>query len=296
VIGKIKDDIVDMQIPLNWMLPGTGEVTGVLSFLVLTSEVQGDLRGSQCHGCEGTIKAFLNLLLLPLICITMFTLGSNSRQRPPSPSDPHYRPQQYYIPNALSLPFQDSNPRQFTGEHTRSDLYPHPTEHPPHLYHNNIGGHGLAYDNKESNPTFNQSYNRCASSSSDLPHISYHNNQQPNSEGLDLAGLAHLKQVQTPTPNGIDHISLAPYHQSFPPVQHSAPIASASGYSGDSEFWPGCTPASSSPENSKLRKPRREKPRIELAPDQPPTTQGKPRARVYVACLQWSVLFISVKL
>ncbi|KAG6910688.1 hypothetical protein DXG01_008732 [Tephrocybe rancida] len=35
------------------------------------------------------------------------------------------------------------------------------------------------------------------------------------------------------------------------------------------------------------RKPRREKPRIDLAPDQPPTTQGKPRARVYVACVQW---------
>jgi hypothetical protein len=34
-------------------------------------------------------------------------------------------------------------------------------------------------------------------------------------------------------------------------------------------------------------KKRREKPRIELSPDQPPTTQGKQRARVYVACLQW---------
>ncbi|KIK57175.1 hypothetical protein GYMLUDRAFT_75693 [Collybiopsis luxurians FD-317 M1] len=34
------------------------------------------------------------------------------------------------------------------------------------------------------------------------------------------------------------------------------------------------------------KKPRREKPKIALAPDQPPTTQGKPRARVYVACLQ----------
>ncbi|KAH7911716.1 hypothetical protein BJ138DRAFT_1006003 [Hygrophoropsis aurantiaca] len=37
---------------------------------------------------------------------------------------------------------------------------------------------------------------------------------------------------------------------------------------------------------SRSRKMRREKPRIELAPDQPLTTQGKPRARVYVACLQ----------
>ncbi|KAH7928462.1 hypothetical protein BV22DRAFT_1030769 [Leucogyrophana mollusca] len=37
---------------------------------------------------------------------------------------------------------------------------------------------------------------------------------------------------------------------------------------------------------SRSRKSRREKPRIELAPDQPLTTQGKPRARVYVACVQ----------
>ncbi|KAF9241190.1 hypothetical protein BU15DRAFT_87399 [Melanogaster broomeanus] len=39
---------------------------------------------------------------------------------------------------------------------------------------------------------------------------------------------------------------------------------------------------------SRSKKPRREKPRIDLAPNQPLTTQGKPRARVYVACLQWS--------
>lgn len=32
---------------------------------------------------------------------------------------------------------------------------------------------------------------------------------------------------------------------------------------------------------------RREKPKIALAADQPLTTQGKPRARVFVACLQW---------
>ncbi|KAF8842166.1 hypothetical protein BDN67DRAFT_899803 [Paxillus ammoniavirescens] len=37
---------------------------------------------------------------------------------------------------------------------------------------------------------------------------------------------------------------------------------------------------------SRPKKPRREKPRIDLAPNQPLTTQGKPRARVYVACLQ----------
>jgi hypothetical protein len=85
----------------------------------------------------------------------------------------------------------------------------------------------------------------------------------------------------------LDNISLAPYHQSFPPEQDSAPVGSTSEHSGSSEFWLGGAPAPS-PENSKPRKPRL-KPRIELAPDQPPTTQGKPRARVYVACLQWFV-------
>ncbi|KAJ3785251.1 hypothetical protein GGU10DRAFT_269626 [Lentinula aff. detonsa] len=38
--------------------------------------------------------------------------------------------------------------------------------------------------------------------------------------------------------------------------------------------------------NPPKKKFRRERPKIALAPDQPPTTQGKPRARVYVACIQ----------
>ncbi|KAI0070392.1 hypothetical protein K474DRAFT_1713375 [Panus rudis PR-1116 ss-1] len=43
----------------------------------------------------------------------------------------------------------------------------------------------------------------------------------------------------------------------------------------------------SRPGPSRQTSKRKEKPRIELAPDQPLTTQGKPRARVYVACAQW---------
>jgi hypothetical protein len=43
-------------------------------------------------------------------------------------------------------------------------------------------------------------------------------------------------------------------------------------------------PASPQPQTRKLLKDR---PRIDLAPDQPPTTEGRPRARVFVACLQW---------
>ena len=213
--------------------------------------------------------------------MTMFALGSNSRQRPQSPSNIHYRPQEYFIPSALpphpSLPYQDSNPRHFPAEHSRPDLYSHPTEHLDI---------SLGYDHREplpQNATFTQSYDRRAHVQ---PHIPFHHNhQQPSS----ATGPAHLKRIQTL--DGLDDISVAPYHQSFPPGQHSAPIGSTSEHSGGSEFWHGGAPATS-PENSKPRKPRL-KPRIELAPDQPPTTQGKPRARVYVACLQWFVSSIS---
>lgn len=41
------------------------------------------------------------------------------------------------------------------------------------------------------------------------------------------------------------------------------------------------------PASNQIRKPRKDKPRIDLAPDQPPTTQGRARARVFVACFQW---------
>ncbi|KAJ7442636.1 hypothetical protein FB451DRAFT_1057345 [Mycena latifolia] len=64
------------------------------------------------------------------------------------------------------------------------------------------------------------------------------------------------------------------------PLSSNPPVSATSlDLSPDSEAWSPTQP-------SRPRKSRREKPRIELAPDQPPTTQGKPRARVYVACIQ----------
>jgi hypothetical protein len=63
---------------------------------------------------------------------------------------------------------------------------------------------------------------------------------------------------------------------------------------GDSPYreikhWPDGGKDSQNDHSPRARKARREKPRIQLAPDQPPTTQGKPRSRVYVACIQWYV-------
>ncbi|KAJ3928382.1 MAG: hypothetical protein NXY57DRAFT_1021362 [Lentinula lateritia] len=52
-----------------------------------------------------------------------------------------------------------------------------------------------------------------------------------------------------------------------------------------SHSWPS-TEGGTTDADLPKKKPRREKPKIALAPDQPPTTQGRPRARVYVACIQ----------
>jgi hypothetical protein len=73
--------------------------------------------------------------------------------------------------------------------------------------------------------------------------------------------------------------------------------APSSDFPKSADFWFE-TEQGSSPQ-PRPRKPRREKPRIDLAPDQPPTTQGKPRERVYVACLQWYIfhsIFIWIQL
>ncbi|KAJ7677492.1 hypothetical protein B0H17DRAFT_944826 [Mycena rosella] len=70
------------------------------------------------------------------------------------------------------------------------------------------------------------------------------------------------------------------YSRRDPQLNSAQPVSATSlDLSPDSEAW-------SPTQSSRPRKSRREKPRIELAPDQPPTTQGKPRARVYVACIQ----------
>ncbi|KAF9221637.1 hypothetical protein BS17DRAFT_785095 [Gyrodon lividus] len=60
------------------------------------------------------------------------------------------------------------------------------------------------------------------------------------------------------------------------PRGHSAAGSSSSRSPGEAEDTTASRP----------KKTRREKPRIDLAPNQPLTTQGKQRARVYVACLQ----------
>ena len=69
-------------------------------------------------------------------------------------------------------------------------------------------------------------------------------------------------------------------------VSHPPPVVSSS--HGHSLLSSPTSPSSrSAPSGAPAGRSRREKPRLELAPDQPLTTQGKPRTRVYVACVQW---------
>jgi hypothetical protein len=49
----------------------------------------------------------------------------------------------------------------------------------------------------------------------------------------------------------------------------------------------GCTSASNESPEPAPRKVNRKKPHIQLSPDQPATTLGKPRERVFLACTQW---------
>ncbi|KAF8644423.1 hypothetical protein AX16_008483 [Volvariella volvacea WC 439] len=91
----------------------------------------------------------------------------------------------------------------------------------------------------------------------------------------------HFERGNAPTAlNTIAMPSLLPTGSS----EHS-PVVASSSTDGDAQphdLQP--------PPTTRAKKPRKPKPRIELAPDQPPTTQGRPRARVYVACIQWQVV------
>ena len=89
-----------------------------------------------------------------------------------------------------------------------------------------------------------------------------------------------------------NNINLTPYPD-------SSSVTSPSSLATSTERPSSCSPPfplsdnlepvvvhSASPQTTS-RKSLKDRPRIILAPDQPPTIQGRPRARVFVACLQW---------
>ncbi|TFK40666.1 hypothetical protein BDQ12DRAFT_733873 [Crucibulum laeve] len=214
----------------------------------------------------------------------MFSQNSNngrSDQHSYSPEIP-FRAPDFYVPNiagtsagisSASRAYASDYPRaDYVGESSNS--HPGPPRYASSLYSSREEGTPPSI--------FTQSYDRSNRSPSDLnAGIPYRDQRDERTQVL-LNGMPPLRRPTIPAM--LDTYSLG---TSQPPI-HSEPNSALTAYSdhsGNSEGWPAAV-QQLAPQPSKTRKTRREKPRIALAPDQPPTTQGKPRARVYVACLQ----------
>jgi len=187
-----------------------------------------------------------------------------------------YRPQDYYLP-----PDRPFAPDITTS---RANLYPNNDDG---IY---IGSTRYTHTREYLSPAmnFNQSHDRRPSSDfHGSPSASYHVQGYVDSSRSDLSNVSQM--TRRDMPNVLDNFAMSNPHTAF---NHStsALTGPSSEHSGDSDFWPNSQTEVTQMVPPKPRKARREKPRIELAPDQPPTTQGKPRARVFVACLQWYVL------
>ncbi|KAJ3777956.1 hypothetical protein FB446DRAFT_715701 [Lentinula raphanica] len=110
------------------------------------------------------------------------------------------------------------------------------------------------------------------------PQINHRTDAAPHTESLILGSQESPTSTTSIFPGHADYslgIEPVPYASEYSPSTSSL-----------SHSWLPTVDHTSATVQSPKRKPRRERPRIALAPDQPPTTQGKPRARVYVACIQ----------
>jgi hypothetical protein len=210
----------------------------------------------------------------------MFTLTSDRQRTQLQSFSQPYHPQDYYLPS-------DSADRPFAADTTsRADLYPNND--------GDIHGGSARYtpgrDYLSPAANFNQYDHRPTASSSDFhgsSSASHHVQGYADSRRSDLSNMSQMKRGDMP--DVLDNFSNSNPHTTFNHSTSAVPGPSSE-HSGDSDFWPNNLTEVTQVDPPKPRKARREKPRIELAPDQPPTTQGKPRARVYVACLQWYVL------
>lgn len=204
-----------------------------------------------------------------------------------------YRPDEYYLPN-----IQNNPPRTYDDPRQSHSFYP--DQYYP--------GRSKSYDNRDvlppPLPQYNQSYDRHHNTSTNM-HMSYrhpssHSHSSHHYVDRQSPSLAPLKRPDLS--NMVDNFGLPPSHNGYvgsPTIKSEVIVSAPSAPSNHSDYWQEASPSpppelseepfedpQSPPEPAKPKKTRREKPKIALAPDQPPTTQGKPRARVYVACIQ----------
>ena len=127
-----------------------------------------------------------------------------------------------------------------------------------------------------------QQYSRSAHPADAFPH--------PQSHGEQREHVWHYAQAVADAPRArLDHpsldMNLAREYQNS--LAHTSVGSTSHGHGVMANTSP--TSHRSPTSGSGTGRSRREKPRLELASDQPLTTQGKPRMRVYVACVQWWV-------
>ncbi|KAF5330254.1 hypothetical protein D9758_014443 [Tetrapyrgos nigripes] len=178
-----------------------------------------------------------------------------------------------------------NQPRPFSYRDTHFDQYPYEDQ--------NAQGVRLPYSNSRQYPSPISDGSQAGLSPVSTP--VYDQGQYPSSyaasqsyttsgysleTAYDLSGpipsVSQLRRREFPSSVDTSIASSANYQ----PPNSAATISSNEGWSPN-----GRQPSPTISEPQK-RKTRREKPKIPLALNQPFTTQGKPRARVYVACLQ----------
>jgi hypothetical protein len=139
---------------------------------------------------------------------------------------------------------------------------------------------------------YNTSYHPEISFSTHFPHLdSTHGSEPSMLSQLDMS--YDDRDWDSAVQN---NFNLIPYPDSSSTVSPSSMGASTEGpnscsppFPPSDSLGPGVIHPASPPQRPQPRtgKPFKDRQRIDLAPDQPPTTQGRPRARVFVACLQW---------
>lgn len=130
---------------------------------------------------------------------------------------------------------------------------------------------------------YNTSYHPEISFSTLFPHLD-------SAHGIEPSMLSQLdtsyddRDWDSAVQNGFN---LMPYPDSSSTASPSSVTASAECPGSCSPPFPISDSLHPASPQTRTRKTFKDRPRIDLAPDQPPTTQGRPRARVFVACVQW---------
>lgn len=241
--------------------------------------------------------------------------GSNPQASDHVPGQPKHLPSL----NSMSVPalLRDQSAPDYQHGPAIAPPYPSSSSHSNLLYHSSHNDHHHLSQDLESHSNWNRlpyAFDPTVNPAPERdhmhrftplhqhPHDTYHRADETR------AAMSSLIQVDSPFSAAaqLEHSLVIPPNANYIPRQRltvepppspylsHTPQSSAQSLSehADTQALRQSPAEDEASATSQPRKSRRAKPHIELAPDQPLTTQGKPRARVYVACIQWSVLLV----